>query len=276
MGRTRRRPRVPPRTGGSGFAIGFPTGSGLRIGRPWAVVARLVISGRRVGPTRFRAFWSCPCVPGRGRVLCHCPLGLLTAWRGVTADAPRASIVRPPTIGWLVASWMLVSGVTILDLNMEAEGTILAILVPLFWLAGVLAAYGLIDPALKLVAGPALTNDGASTFAAMGLSGYVPGAEDRRGRMWAGGGCSTCSSSTSGPSWRAWGIGGLAFALAAARDPLKNFFRLADADRRPHVPGAATSSRSAGTRVWSSPVGLRHDPDSRARRLAADDPQLRP
>ncbi len=145
----------------------------------------------------------------------------LTAWRGVTADARELrSCVRP--IGWLVASWMLVSGVTILDLNMEAEGTILAILVPLFWLAGVLAAYGLIDPALKLVAGPALTNDGASTLAAMGypvvslvlkivvvgcgLAALLDLFEFDVGTVLAG-----------------LGIGGLAFALAA-QDTLKNFF----------------------------------------------------
>ena len=78
--------------------------------------------------------------------------------RGVpTDDRELRSCVRP--IGWLAVSWMLVAGVTILDLDMEAAGTLLAVLVPLYWFAATLAAYGLIDPMLKLVAGPALTHE---------------------------------------------------------------------------------------------------------------------
>ena len=143
------------------------------------------------------------------------------SWRGVpTDDRELRSWVRP--IGWLAVSWMLVEGVTILDLRMEAAGSLLAVLVPVFWFAAALAAYQLIDPILKLVAGPALTQKGATTFAAMGypvlslvlkilvvacgLAALLNLFEFDVGTVVAG-----------------LGIGGLAFALAA-QDTLKNFF----------------------------------------------------
>jgi MscS family membrane protein len=105
---------------------------------------------------------------------------------------------------------------------MEAAGALLAVLVPAFWLAMALAVYQLIDPGLKLVAGPAVTQDGATTLAAMGypvlslvlkilvvacgLAALLNLFDFDVGTVLAG-----------------LGIGGLAFALAA-QDTLKNFF----------------------------------------------------
>ena len=141
--------------------------------------------------------------------------------RGVAADDREvASWVRP--VGYLAVVWVLVEGVTILDLRMEAAGVLLAILVPAFWLAAALAAYQLIDPVLKLVAGPAVTQEGATALAAMGLpvvslvlkilvvvcglAAVLKLFDFDVATVLAG-----------------LGIGGLAFALAA-QDTLKNFF----------------------------------------------------
>ena len=145
----------------------------------------------------------------------------LMRWRGVATDDREVTAwVRP--IGWLAAVWMLVQGVTILDLRMEAAGALLALLVPTFWLAVALAAYQLIDPVLKLIAGPAVTQEGATTLAAMGLpvmslvlkilvvvcglAAVLKLFDFDVATVLAG-----------------LGIGGLAFALAA-QDTLKNFF----------------------------------------------------
>jgi MscS family membrane protein len=145
----------------------------------------------------------------------------LMSWRQVpTDDREIRSWARP--IGWLAVSGMLVGGLTILDLRMEAVGSLLAVLVPAYWLAAALAAYQLIDPILKLVAGPALTQQGATTLAVMGypvlslvfkilvvacgLAALLNLFEFDVGTVIAG-----------------LGIGGLAFALAA-QDTLKNFF----------------------------------------------------
>jgi MscS family membrane protein len=148
-------------------------------------------------------------------------LRFLLVWRSVvTDDREIRSWVRP--IGWLAAFWMLVEGVTILDLRMEIAGSLLAFLVPLYWFAAALAAYRLIDPILKLAAGPALSQQGATTLAtmgfpvmslllkllvvALGLAALLSLFEFDVGTLLAG-----------------LGIGGLAFALAA-QDTLKNFF----------------------------------------------------
>ncbi|MDB5349321.1 MAG: small-conductance mechanosensitive channel [Planctomycetota bacterium] len=145
----------------------------------------------------------------------------LMAWRGVTADDRELRLWARP-IGWLAVAWMLVEGVAMLDLRIELAGSLLAALVPVYWLAAAVAAYGLIDPILKLVAGPALTQPGATTFAAMGypvlslvlkivvvacgLAALLNLFEFDIGTVFAG-----------------LGIGGLAVALAA-QDTLKNFF----------------------------------------------------
>ncbi len=145
----------------------------------------------------------------------------LTRRRGVAADDQDvAAWVRP--IGWLAAVWMLVRGVTILDLPTEAAGAFLAILVPAFWLAMALAVYQLIDPVLKVVAGPATSQEGASTLAAMGfpvlslvlkivvvVSGLAA--------------VLRVFNFDVGTVLTGLGIGGIAFALAA-QDTLKNFF----------------------------------------------------
>ena len=93
---------------------------------------------------------------------------ILLRRRGIVADDREvAAWVRP--VGWLAAAWVLVRGVTVLDLRLEAAGALLAVLVPAFWLVAALAAYQLIDPILKLVAGPDVTQEGATTLAAMGF-----------------------------------------------------------------------------------------------------------
>lgn len=145
----------------------------------------------------------------------------LTRRRGVTADDRDVSAwVRP--VGVLAAVWLLVEGVTLLDLRMEGAGVLLAILVPAFWLVAAFAAYQWIDPALKLVAGPAVTPEGSTTLTAMGLpvvslvlkilvvvcglAAVLKLFDFDVATVLAG-----------------LGIGGLAFALAA-QDTLKNFF----------------------------------------------------
>ena len=145
----------------------------------------------------------------------------LMSRRGVpTDDRDLRAWARP--IGWLAASWMLVQGVTLLDLRAGPAGSLLSGLVPACWVAAALAAYQLIDPALKLVAGPALAREGATTLAAMGfpvaslvlkiavvacgMAALLDLFEFDVGTVVAG-----------------LGIGGLAFALAA-QDTLKNFF----------------------------------------------------
>jgi len=137
-----------------------------------------------------------------------------------TDDRELVSWVRP--IGWLAVFWMLVAGVTILDLRMEAAGSLLAVLVPVYWLAAVLAAYQLIDPILKFVAGPALTRQGATTLAAMGF----PVISLVLKILVVGCGLAALLSLFEfdvGTVLAGLGIGGLAFALAA-QDTLKNFF----------------------------------------------------
>ena len=201
-GRDRADGRACPSSGsrpGCGFVIGFPTGSG--------------IGSDLAGRFSFAVYQ----LLGMGLlVLLVVPAYRLVVWplarlirslmrrRGVaTDDREVASWVRP--VGWLAVVWMLVEGVTILDLRMEAAGALLAVLVPAFWLAAAFAAYQLIDPILKLIAGPAVTQEGATTLAAMGLPGALAGAQDPGGRLRAGGACSSCSTSTSGPSSPAWG-----------------------------------------------------------------------
>ncbi len=145
----------------------------------------------------------------------------LASWRGLSADDPQIrSWVHP--IGWLAAVWMLVEGVTLLDLRMEAAGSLLTVLVPLYWIAVGLAGYQLIDPILKLVAGPAATQAGATTLAAMGypvlsllLKILVVG--------FAGAALLDLFDFEVGTVLAGLGIGGLAFALAA-QDTLKNLF----------------------------------------------------
>jgi MscS family membrane protein len=177
----------------------------------------------------------------------------LMSWRSVPADDRELrSWVRP--IGWLAVTWMLVKGVTMLDLRLEAAGSLLAVLVPVYWFAMALAAYQLIDPILKLVAGPALTRKGATTLAAMGypvlslvtkilvvscgLAALLNLFEFDVGAVLAG-----------------LGIGGLAFA-PAAQDTLKNFFGslMLIADRTFRVGDLVQIGRNEG--VVES-VGLR-------------------
>jgi MscS family membrane protein len=112
--------------------------------------------------------------------------------------------------------------VTILDLRVEAAGSLLAVLVPVYWLVAALAAYQLIDPALKLVAGPALTQEGATTLATMG---YPVLALVLKILVVASGLAALLNlfEFDVGTVLAGLGIGGLAFALAA-QDTLKNFF----------------------------------------------------
>jgi MscS family membrane protein len=145
----------------------------------------------------------------------------LLSWRTVPFDKREVrSWVRP--IGMLAVLWMLVEGVTILDLRMEMAGSLLAILVPVYWFMAALACYRMIDPILKLAAGPALTQEGATTLAAMGypvLSLVIKIVVVSLGL----GAILNLFEFDVGTLLAGLGIGGLAFALAA-QDTLKNFF----------------------------------------------------
>ena len=154
------------------------------------------------------------------------------------------------------------------------RGRLLAVLVPAFWLAAALAALSTDrpDPAARRRAGRDAT-EGATTLAAMGypvlslvlkivvvacgLAALLELFDFDVGTVLAG-----------------LGIGGLAFALAA-QDTLKNFFGslMLIADRTFRVGDLVKIGGNEG--VVES-VGPPHHADPRARRLAADDPQLRP
>ncbi len=149
------------------------------------------------------------------------PAWVLARWRGISVDDGEvAAWMRP--VGAVAVGWVFVRGLTMLDLPTDVAAAFLAVLVPAFWLALALAAYQLIDPALRLVAGPNLQRDGATSFAMMGfpvlalvlkivvvvscLAAILRLFNFDVGTVLAG-----------------LGIGGLAFALAA-QDTLKNFF----------------------------------------------------
>src|SRR5271157_1478898 len=144
----------------------------------------------------------------------------LMRWRGIaTAHDEVAAWVRPT--GWVAAVWLLIEGVGLLSLRMEPAGACLALLVPTFWLVLALAAYQLINPILKLVAGPAVTQ-GEASFAAMGF----PVMSLVLKILVAVFGLATVLKLFGfdvGTVLAGLGIGGLAVALAA-QDTLKNFF----------------------------------------------------
>src|SRR5271165_2235044 len=141
--------------------------------------------------------------------------------RGFAADpAQVASWARP--VGWLAAFWMLIDGVTLLSLRMEPAGACLAFLVPAFWLVLALCVYQSINPILKLVAGPAVTGQGATSVAAMGFPVMALVLKI----LVAVGGLAAVLRLFGfdvATVLAGLGIGGLAVALAA-QDTLKNFF----------------------------------------------------
>jgi len=145
---------------------------------------------------------------------------VLLRWRGVAADDDDVSAwVRP--FGWVAAVWLLIEGVRLLSLRMEPAGACLALLVPAFWLVLALSAYQMINPILKLVAGPAVTQ-GEASFAAMGF----PVMSLVLKILVAVFGLATVLKLFGfdvGTVLAGLGIGGLAVALAA-QDSLKNFF----------------------------------------------------
>lgn len=145
----------------------------------------------------------------------------LLRWRGVAADDEQVSAwVRP--VGWLAALWMLIDGVTLISLRTEPAGACLAFLVPAFWLVLALCAFQSINPILKLVAGPAVTQQGATSVAAMGF----PVVSLVLKILVAAGGLAAVLRLFGfdvGTVLAGLGIGGLAVALAA-QDTLKNFF----------------------------------------------------
>ena len=141
--------------------------------------------------------------------------------RAVTADDREVSTWTRP-VGCLAVVWMLVEGVAVLDLPTETASALLSVFVPTFGLAAAFAAYQLIDPVLKLAAGPAVTQLGATTLAAMGfpvLSLVL------KILVLACGLAAVLSMFNFDVATvlAGLGIGGLAFALAA-QDTLKNFF----------------------------------------------------
>ena len=64
----------------------------------------------------------------------------LSGWRGVAADDREISAWARP-VGGLAVVWLLIEGVTLLDLRMEPRAGSLAVLVPALWILGVCAAY---------------------------------------------------------------------------------------------------------------------------------------
>lgn len=191
--------------------------------------------------------------------------------RGVDVDDEQvAAWVRP--FGWLAAVWLLIDGVTLLSLRMEPAGACLAFLVPAFWLFLALCAYQSINPILKLIAGRAVTQQGATSIAAMGF----PVMSLVLKIMVAVCGLAAVLRLFGfdvGTVLAGLGIGGLAVALAA-QDTLKNFFGslMLIADRTFRVGDLVKIGANDG--VVES-VGLRST-RIRARRFAADDPQLGP
>ena len=243
-----------------------PDGPSCRRSASPGIVAASAGSARAPVPCRSRrarSRWRCiNCWGWSVLVLLFVPVYRLVVWPltrlapGPDAPAGRAAtddrelaVVGPPARLAGRRSGCSSQGVTILDLRMEAAGALLAVLVPVFWLAAALAAYQLIDPLLKLIAGPALTQEGATTLAAMGfpvLSLVLKILVVACGLA----AVLTLFDFDVGTVLAGLGIGGLAFALAA-QDTLKNFFGslMLIADRTFRV---GTWSRSAGTRGWSS------------------------
>ena len=145
----------------------------------------------------------------------------LVRWRHASVEESAvASWIRP--LGWLAVLWMLERGVTMLDFRTETAGMILSVLIPALLIVTTFALFRLIDPLLRLVAGPAATNPSEYTRASMGfpvislvlkivvvvtgLAALLRLFNFDVGTVLAG-----------------LGIGGLAIALAA-QDTLKNFF----------------------------------------------------
>jgi len=141
--------------------------------------------------------------------------------RGIAADPDEVAAWARP-VGWLAAFWMLIDGVTLLSLRMEPAGACLAFLVPAFWLVLALCVYQGINPILKLVAGPAVTGQGATSLAAMGFPVMALVLKI----LVAVGGLAAVLRLFGfdvATVLAGLGIGGLAVALAA-QDTLKNFF----------------------------------------------------
>jgi MscS family membrane protein len=148
-------------------------------------------------------------------------LRALLGWRSVPAEEGEAVEWARP-VGWLAVLWIAVHGVALLDLRTEAAGVILAFLVPALWLVAAYAAYRLIDPVLKLFAGPVVMQEGATTLAAMG---YPVLSLVLKILVVIGGLASVLAlfNFDVATVLAGLGIGGVAIALAA-QDTLKNFF----------------------------------------------------
>jgi MscS family membrane protein len=139
---------------------------------------------------------------------------------GSADDTDVPFVARP--LGVLAVLVMLVLGVGILDLRTSVAGALLAVMEPLLRIVATLVVYRLVDPALKLLAGPEALRERATTTAAMalpvfslvlkivvvlcGLAGVLQLFDFDVATVLTG-----------------LGIGGLAVALAA-QDTLKNFF----------------------------------------------------
>ena len=145
----------------------------------------------------------------------------LFRWRQASAEEPDvASWVRP--LGWLAVLSIFERGVMLLDFRTETAGIILSVLIPALLIVSTFALYRLIDPLLRLVAGPAATNPSEYTRASMGFPVIslvlkivvVVMGFDALLRLF---------NFDVGTILAGLGIGGLAIALAA-QDTLKNFF----------------------------------------------------
>jgi MscS family membrane protein len=139
---------------------------------------------------------------------------------GPTDGTDVAFTVRP--LGGLAVLVMLVLGVGLLDLRTSVAGVLLAVLEPLLRIAATLVVYRLVDPVLKLLAGPAALQERATTTAAMALPVFSLVLKIVVAM------CGLASvlqlfDFDVATVLTGLGIGGLAVALAA-QDTLKNFF----------------------------------------------------
>jgi MscS family membrane protein len=145
----------------------------------------------------------------------------LLRWRTVSAEESEvASWIRP--LGWLAIVWILERGVILLDFRTETAGLMLSVLVPSLLLVTTFAVYRLIDPVLRLMAGPAFSNPSEYTRASMGFP-VISLALKIVVVVFGLASLLRLFNFDVGTILAGLGIGGLAIALAA-QDTLKNFF----------------------------------------------------
>lgn len=130
------------------------------------------------------------------------------------------SWVRP--IGWSCSLALMIFSMTLLDIRSSLSGPILGVLVPLHALLMTYAAFLLVTPLTRMIAGPSISLQGASTLAAMGYPVLTLVLKIIALSVGFGSLLELFDFDVA-TILAGLGIGGLAFALAA-QDTLKNFF----------------------------------------------------